>query len=48
MVVVLACQATYAAEIDSFETILGLLKSLKIRALENFCLLYIAIASHFY
>ncbi len=48
MVVVLACQATYAGEIDSFESILALLKSLKIRALENFCLLDIAITSHFY
>jgi hypothetical protein len=48
MVVVLACQATYAGEIDSFESILAFLKSLKIRALENFCLLDIAITSHFY
>jgi hypothetical protein len=48
MVVVLACQATYAGEIDSFESILALLKSFKIRALENFCLLDIAITSHFY
>ncbi len=48
MVVVLACQATYAGEIDCFELILALLKSLKIRALENFCLLDIAIMSHFY
>jgi hypothetical protein len=48
MAVVLACQATYAGEIDSFESIPALLKSLKIRALENFCLLDIAITSHFY
>ncbi len=41
MVVVLACKATYAGEIDSFESILALLKSLKIR-------LDIAITSHFY
>jgi hypothetical protein len=36
MVVVPARQATYAGGIDSFfESILALLKSLKIRALEN-------------
>jgi hypothetical protein len=42
MVVVPACQATYAGRIDSFESesILALLKSLKILALENYnCLL---------
>ncbi len=48
MVVVPARQATYAGGIDSFKSILALLKSLKIRALENFCLLDIAITSHFY
>ena len=35
MVVVPARQATYAGGIDSCESILALLKSLKIRALEN-------------
>ncbi len=36
MVVVPARQATYAGEIDSFESNLALLKSLKILALENY------------
>ncbi len=48
MVVVPARQATYASGIDSFELILAPLKSLQIRALENFCLLDMAITSHFY
>ncbi len=40
MVVVQARQAAYAGGIDSFESILALLKSLKILALENYdCLL---------
>ncbi len=41
MVVLPARQATYAGGIDSFESILALLESLKIRALENFCLLWL-------
>ncbi len=48
MVVVPARQATYAGGIDSFESILALLKSLKIRALENFCLLDMSSTSHFH
>jgi hypothetical protein len=46
MVVVPARQATYTGGIDSFESILVLPKSLKIRALENFCLLDMSITSH--
>jgi hypothetical protein len=48
MVVVPARQATYAGGIDSFESILAFLTSLKIRDLENYCLLDISITSHFY
>jgi hypothetical protein len=48
MVVVPARQATYAGGIDSFESILALLKSLKIRALESFCLLDMSSTSHFH
>ncbi len=41
MVVVPARQATYAGGINSFESILALLKSLKILALENYdCVLH--------
>jgi hypothetical protein len=36
MVVVPARQATYAGGLDSYESILALLKSLKILALENY------------
>ncbi len=48
MVVVLARQATFAGGIDSFESILALLKCFKIWALENFCLLDVSVTSHFY
>jgi hypothetical protein len=48
MVVVPARQATYAGGIDSFEWILALLKSLKIRALENLGLPDMSITSHFH
>jgi hypothetical protein len=45
MVVVPARQATLAGRIDSFESILALLKSFKIQALENFCLLDVSVTS---
>ncbi len=48
MVVVPARQATYAGGFDSFESILALLKSLNIRALENVCLLDMSIMSNFH